>query len=108
MTPPNSLRPFLRCGIITFVEHLGSALSPIVSPTPQPFDGGKYGTLYTYTIDGSRLSADQALSLAKWISLDTGGPIGKLLEDIQDGECRISDDGRFELVWLDEGAKFWG
>jgi hypothetical protein len=108
MAREKSLRPFLRCKSRSFIDHLGPALIPIVSPDPEPFDAGKYGTLSTYAVDGSRLSADQALSLAKWISDDTGGHMGTMLQDIQDGKCLLPDDGRFELVWLDEGAKFWG
>jgi hypothetical protein len=76
MARQNSLRPFLRCTSRSFIDHLGPALIPIASPDPEPFDAGKYGILSTYAVDGSRLSAEHALSLAKWIADDTGGAMG--------------------------------
>ena len=108
MKQHDNLQPFLRCTGKQFVARLGTALIPITSAVPEEFDAKEYGILYTYTVNGAKLTAVQAFSLAGWIAEETGGELGQLLLDIQAGKCRLPQGDRFEVVWLDEEARFWG
>jgi hypothetical protein len=101
-------QPFLRCTSECYLAHLGTSQIPIISAVPEPFDAEQYGMLSIYTIDGSKLSADQALALVSWISEDTGGSLLELLQDLQSGKCHLPDNEFYEVVWLDDGAQFWG
>lgn len=108
---PDGLQPFLRvlgnCGR-EFATRVGSSLIPIVSPDPEPFDCDEYGIRLTFIIDGTRLSAQQALSLAEWIAEDTDGDLFRLLSDVQHSKCHLQDDKRYETVMIDPTAGAWG
>ena len=108
MASDERLSPFLRCKGKSFAAHLGTTLIPVTSAVPTPFDGGPYGMMHTFRIDGSRLTAEQALSLACWIAQETHGTLSQLVQDVQSGKCHLPDDDRFEVVLLEEGAPFWG
>jgi hypothetical protein len=108
MKPSEKLQPFLRCKNPEFALHLGATLIPITSPVPASFDGEEYGILSTFTIDGSKLTADQTLALACWIAQDTQGSMSELLQDIQSGKCLLPEGDQYEVVWREDGAQFWG
>lgn len=108
MKSSERLLPFLRCKSKKFALNLGTTLIPITSSVPKPIDAGEYGVLSTFTIDGSKLTAEQSLALACWICQETHGSLSQLLQDVQSGKCLLPQDDRFEVVWLEDGVQFWG
>ena len=111
MNDTNGLQPFLQMvgkRGREFAARTGSTLIPIVTAEPELFDCEEYGIRPLFIIDGSRLSAQQALSLAEWIAEDTDGDLFELLSDVQQGKCRLQDDERYETVMIDPAADAWG
>ena len=111
MIRPNGLQPFLRLlgrRGREFASRTGSTLIPVVSAEPELLDCGEYGVRSTFIIDGSRLSAQQALSLAMWIAEDTDSDTFELLSDVQHSICRLADCDRYEGVMIDPAENAWG
>ena len=110
--PGPNLKPFLRFtgpSAQQFAQRLGTWLIPITSGEATSFDAGKHGILSVYTVDPSRLSGPQRMALATWISEDKNGPVLDMLADVAASKCLLSaTDGRYEVVWLEEGKEFWG
>jgi hypothetical protein len=110
--PGQNLKPFIRFigpSAQEFGSRLGTWLIPITSGEAQTFDADPHGVPSVYTVDASRLSDQQRLALATWISEDKQGDVLENLENVAVGKCLLSaTDGRYEVVWLEEGKEFWG
>jgi hypothetical protein len=85
---------------------VGTDLIPVQEVEPEEMDGGTYGPLLIYLIDGSRLDADMVIKLAQWIVRDSPQNVAQVIEDIQVGKACIKANSDIEPLLLDNTA--WG